>query len=58
MLKVWMLTVIFSSQSSGSPFSSQQYQFNNQSDCLLARDYVVKKAPYAVTGFCLQVDKQ
>lgn len=58
MIKVWILTLTFLGYE--GRFDTNQYTFSNQHDCLLARDYVVKKYSkndsISVDGFCLQTD--
>lgn len=56
MLKVWILTLVFTS-GSGSSVSTQQYQFSSRSECLKAGDYMMEKNWYAKSGICLLTDK-
>lgn len=56
MIKIWILTVIFTTRDGG--ISSEQYQFKSQNDCYLARDYMVNidyKRSRA-NAICLQTD--
>ena len=55
MIKVWILTLILSSN--GSNISTQQYQFSTQNECLKARDYAKSHSGYVDSGFCLLTEK-
>lgn len=57
MLKVWILTLTFMGYE--GKFDTAQYTFQNQHDCLKAREYVLKHnlgTGLDVNGFCLQTD--
>ena len=55
-IHVWILTFYSVSANNINVISTTTYQFRNQRDCLVAKDYLLKNSSRNSTAFCLQAD--